>query len=118
MGMDRTVTFDAAPPAWPAVRDLLATRGFAVQMRMIDGQLAFPDEEPAADWRELRVAAAAGMVTVRRGTDRVELVVWGNADADLRKFWNALAWAWAKAGGGRIETPDGPRDPDTFADTP
>src|SRR5258708_4923977 len=66
MGMDQTVTFPGEPPEWPAVRDLLAARGFAVQTRMIDGELAFPDEAPRAGWRELRVGTPAGMVTPRR----------------------------------------------------
>ncbi len=46
---------------------------------MIDGQLAFPDEEPAADWRELRVGTPQGMVTVRRGKERMVFVTWGNS---------------------------------------
>src|SRR5205814_1612460 len=62
MGMSQTVTFSQGkPPAWPAVRDLLAGRGYPVQMRMIDGELAFPDEEPPETWRELRVASSQGM---------------------------------------------------------
>ena len=61
-----TASFTAGrPPSWPAVRDLLLRRGLAVKMRMIDGQPAFPDEEPADGWSEVRVAAADGMVTVR-----------------------------------------------------
>ena len=43
MGMEHTVTFPAgSPPSWPAARDLLASHGFPVQVRMIDGELAFP----------------------------------------------------------------------------
>jgi hypothetical protein len=75
---------------------------------MIDGELAFPDEEPAENWRELRLGTAAGaMVTVKRERDRVVLVVWGNADAGLVEAWNALTWAFAKAGSGKIHTADG-----------
>jgi hypothetical protein len=44
---------------------------------MIDGELAFPDEEPPEDWRELRIGTPEGMmVTIRRERDRVVLVVW------------------------------------------
>src|SRR5262249_59720799 len=101
MGMDRTVSFRGkAPPAWGAVANLLAARGYPVQMRMIDGELALPDEKPPEGWRELRVAAAGGMVTLRREGDRVACVTWGNADDGLRRLWNALAWALAAAGGG------------------
>ena len=67
MGMDQTVSFAGRPmPAWPAVRDLLQQHGFPVQVRMIDGQLAFPDEAPPENWRELRLGTPQGMVTVRR----------------------------------------------------
>jgi len=53
-----TATFaEGQAPSWPAVCALLARRGYPVQMRMIDGQPAFPDEAPPDDWREVRVAA-------------------------------------------------------------
>ena len=98
MGMDQSVIFASkALPSWPAVRALLQQRGLAVQMRMIDGQLAFPDEQPPENWTELRVALPQGMVTVRRGEDRLVFVTWGNADAALRQAWNALAWACTRS---------------------
>jgi hypothetical protein len=66
---------------------------------MIDGELAFPDEEPPQNWRELRLGTADGMmVTVRREGDRVVLVVWGNSDASLIRAWNALACTFAELG--------------------
>jgi hypothetical protein len=107
MGMDQTVSFRGAPPSWGAVRDLLARHGYPVQMRMIDGQLAFPDEAPPEGWRELRVGTPGGMVTLRREPGQMVLVVWGNADAGLRRAWNTLAWAVAEAGGGQVLTADG-----------
>ncbi len=109
MGMEQTVTFPAgAPPSWSAARDLLASRGFPMQVRMIDGELAFPDEEPPENWRELRVATPNGMmVAVKREGDRIVLVVWGNADARLVQAWNALTWAFAVSGDGTIHTADG-----------
>jgi len=73
---------------------------------MIDDQLAFPDETPGESWRELRVGSAAGMVTLRRGPDRITLVTWGNADMPLLRTRNALAWAFAEAGAGRIQSGD------------
>ena len=61
MGMDQTVSFAGRPtPAWAAVADLLARHGFPVQTRMIDGQLALPDEAPPEPWRELRVGTPQG----------------------------------------------------------
>jgi hypothetical protein len=116
MGMDQTVVFPGRPiPAWSEVAGLLARGGCPVQMRMIDGELAFPDEAPPENWREIRVGAAGGMVTIRRAPDQVVLVTWGNADPALRQLWNALAWAWAESGAGWVQTPDGPLDPAAFS---
>jgi hypothetical protein len=103
MGLELVVTFaNQRVPAWETVRELLARQGCAVQLRMIDGELAFPDETPPASWRELRVGAAAGMVTLRREPERVSLVVWGNADAGLLQLRDTLAKALAEAGGGQV----------------
>jgi hypothetical protein len=116
--MDQTVTFAGRPaPGWPAVRDLLAGLGYSVQLRMIDGELAFPDEEPPEAWRELRPGTPEGMVTLRRSAEGVTFVTWGNADDALRRAWNALTWAFAEAGGGTIGTPNGPVDAATFRRT-
>lgn len=108
MGMDQRVTFAAdRAPTWPRVAELLAGRGYPVQVKMIDGELAFPDEVPTEGWRELRVGTSPGMVTLRREADSVTLVTWGNADAALRQAWNALAWAVAELSGGAVQTPAG-----------
>jgi hypothetical protein len=104
-------------PSWPAVRDLLARRGRALKMRMIDGQPAFPDEAPPVDWREIRVAAADGMVTVRREGAWVAFVTWGNAGRGLLQAANTLAWAFAETGSGTIDGPRGPVDAATFLRT-
>jgi hypothetical protein len=115
MGMDRTVTLPSpAVPAWETVAALLGQHHFAVDMRMIDGQLAFPDEAPPQDWQELRVGTPQGMVTVRRAGNTLVFVTWGNADAPLRQAWNALAWAFATTGGGQVQTEEGPVDPAAF----
>jgi hypothetical protein len=107
--MDQTVQF--APdhaPSWPAVRDLLAACGFPLQLRMIDGELAFPDEEPSEAWSELRLATRDGQaITVKRDDSQFKLVVWGNADAKLIQSWNAVTWAFAQAGQGTIQTESG-----------
>ena len=103
-----------AVPAWERVGELLTRAGFPVQMRMIDGQLAFPDEQPTPSWAELRVGTPQGMVTVRREPDRVRLVTRGNADAAMLQAWDALAWAFAAAGNGLIEAPEGPQSPTDF----
>ncbi len=107
--MEQSVTFpEGSRPSWPAARDLLASHALTVQVRMIDGELAFPDEEPPENWRELRLGTREGrIVTVRRERDRVVLVVWENADAGLERLWKALTWAFAQAGKGTIHTRDG-----------
>jgi hypothetical protein len=108
MGQERVVTFaGGSVPPWPRVGELLTRCGFPTQMRMIDGELAFPDEPPPEAWSELRVGTAQGMVTIRREADRVRLVTWGNADAALLQAWNALTWAFAEAGGGLVESAKG-----------
>ena len=115
MGMDQTVSFAGKEmPSWAAVSGLLARHGFPVQTRMIDGQLAFPDETPPDEWKELRLGTPQGMVTLRRDADTVVFVTWGNADAALRQAWNALAWAFAEVGGGILQTPQGVVDAAMF----
>jgi hypothetical protein len=113
--MDHTVALGGKPiPAWPQLHGFLQQRGLALQMRMIDGQLAFPDQEPPDGWRELRVGSAPGMVTLRRTGDDVVCTIWGNADLLLRQLWNALAWALAELGGGQVVTAEGTFDPTAF----
>jgi hypothetical protein len=107
MGLEQTVKFPDTVPPWRDVRELLTRRGFPIQVRMIDGELAFPDEIPAEPWRELRVSSDAGMVTVRREQNRVALITWGNIDAPLLRLRNALAWAFAEVGNGRTQTDQG-----------
>src|SRR5262245_17993579 len=115
MGIEHTVLLPtAAPPAWPDVAALLAQAGLPVEMRMIDGELAFPDEAPPAEWRELRIAAAGAMVTLRRGAGQVVVVAWGNADAAQRRLYDAAAWALARAAGGRVRTAEGEVDAEVF----
>ena len=116
MGMDRRVRFVGGRlPEWSAVVAALAEAGLPVQMRMIDGELAFPDETPPETCRELRVAHAGAMATVRRGQQEIILVTWGNADEQAQKLWNALAWAFARVGDGQVLTEAGPMDAAAFA---
>ena len=118
MGMDQKVVFSAErTPAWPTLVELLAQKTFAIQMRMIDGELAFPDETPPDAWRELRVGTPGGMVTLRREPDGITLVTWGNADAKMRQAWNALTWAIAHLSGGAIQSASGVISSDQFANT-
>jgi hypothetical protein len=100
MGMDQKITFPPEKlPTWPVLCESMAQKNCPLQMRMIDGDLAFPDEQPPETWRELRVATAAGMITLRRESDGITLVTWGNADDKLREATNTLAGAIAQLAG-------------------
>jgi hypothetical protein len=115
MGMEHFVIMPGGTiPQWFAVRDLLAAHGFTVQLRMIDNQLAFPEEEPSPDWHELRLGTPQGMITVRREADRLRIVTWGNADAAMREAWNAIAWATAQSTDGSVDAPAGPMSAEQF----
>jgi hypothetical protein len=92
MGMDHKVSFRREKtPSWAQLKEALASRNLSLELRMIDGELAFPDETPPDTWRELRVGTPSGMITLRREIDGVTLVIWGNADENLRRDWNTLA---------------------------
>jgi len=62
---------------------------------MIDDQLAFPEETPPDDWRELRVASPTGMITIRRTAETITLVTWANIDDATRETRDHLAWAFS-----------------------
>jgi len=110
MGMEQTVTFPGGKiPPWTAVSHLLNRSGFPVQVRMIDGELAFPDETPPETWKEMRLGTPQGMVTLRRSRDHIVFVTWGNADPAMLQAWNALTWAFAEVADGRVIGPDGPK---------
>jgi hypothetical protein len=103
MGMEQKVVFGPTGcPSWSGVDELLKRHGYPVQMRMIDGQLAFPDETPGDAWQELRLGTSGGMITVRRQEMAVLLVTWGNADEAMRQAWNLLTWAFAEASRGQV----------------
>ena len=95
MGMTTHIT-TTATVAWPGIVSCLAAQGIAVQMRLIDGQLAFPHEEPPENWRELRVASNGKMVTLLKKEQGIDLVCWGNADEEALKFRDALALAFSQ----------------------
>ena len=118
MGMEQTVTFaPGALPTYEAVSALLTSQGFPLQLRMIDGELAFPDEKPSEGWRELRVGTPQGMITLRRAIDQLSFVTWGNADRALTQAWNALVWTYASTGGGQVLTERGPISADEYRKT-
>jgi hypothetical protein len=119
MGIDQTVIFpsEQAAPDWSTVRDWLTQRGLSVRMKLIDGEIALPDEQPPPDWAEIRVGGPEGMVSLGRQGERVQLTVWSEPAAELRRLWNALTLGFAIVGGGRVIRPDGEEmDPQRFTE--
>jgi hypothetical protein len=118
MGLTLTIEFPTGSvPQWDAIRSQLARVGALAPLRMIDGLPAFPDESPEPGWRELRIGASAGMVTLQRSGDALTCVIWGNADAALLAARDRIAWACAAAGGGTVVAPAGAVSADEFART-
>ena len=94
MGLDRAIHFaKERAPAWPALVERMAARGLVVQLRMIDGELCFPDEMPGDAWQELRLSTPRGMMTLRREPEGIRLVIWSNADAGLLQDRDNMAAA-------------------------
>lgn len=89
MGMELSV--QAPGLDWSKITNSLGQFEPRGTLRMADGQLTFPDEEPSPDWRELRVALPAGMVTLRRTPQGVDLVTWGNVPDSLLADRDKLA---------------------------
>lgn len=94
-------------PDWQQVHEHLQAQGQAVTIRMIDGLPAFPDEVPEPSWKELRVAMAGGMISIRKDLAQLVFVIWGNADAELLRSRDLLVHAFASHCQGSIELGDG-----------
>ena len=62
----------------------------------------------------MRLGTSGGMITLRRTANAVSVVTWENADPGMRDAWNAVTWAFAKAGNGRVMHADGPLSADDF----
>jgi hypothetical protein len=104
MGVERVVQFPSGPvPTWAAVSTKLTEAGEPPVLRMIDGELALPNETPPDGWSELRVSLSGGMVTLRRDGDAVRCIVWGTADPDLVRSRDACCAALAAAGGDGVQ---------------
>jgi hypothetical protein len=106
MGMEHVVRFpDGRLPDLARMMAILEERQFPVQVRMVDGALILPDEVPPDGWKEVRLGTPAGMVTLMRRGQELAVVTWGNADQVMQSAWNAVAWAAANAGQGKIVRP-------------
>ena len=116
MGLLGQVNFEHGRiPTWTEVSELLRVRAFPIQLRMIDGELALPDELPSESWQELRIGTPHGMVTLRREPTRIQFVIWGNAEPALQTARHVLAWTFAELGNGTVETEAGGCSPAEFA---
>lgn len=102
MGMSIVIQYPDTPPSWSAIRQGLIEKGVTPLMRMINGELSYPDEDPPENWGELRISIGPGMISLRKGADTLECVVWGNADATLQEHWKLLADVCAVVGNGKI----------------
>lgn len=89
MGMEVEIT--GADLGWSRIRGALDRFHPPGILRMVDGQLSFPDEVPGDDWKEIRVGLPAGMVTLRRGAQSLKLVTWGNIAPELVEQRDHLA---------------------------
>ena len=89
MGMSRSIAVSGTGPGWAELHSALVGLGLPPAVRMIDSLPAFPDEIPEETWRELRLGFATGMVTLRRQPGEWTCTIWGNADAELTRAWEA-----------------------------
>jgi hypothetical protein len=103
MGREIAVQIDEpAGVTWPAIRQTLLDHGVKAELRMADGELTYPADDPPESWREIRVSFEKRMVTVQRRENVIALVTWGDADLETLAFRNALAWAIAQKGPGVV----------------
>ncbi len=93
--MGQEITVEAATDVGAALARL-GDEGLVFQVVMVDGQLQAPKAPAPAAFRELRLRAAPGMVTIRRRGDALVLAVFGNADAPLVDAQRRLAAALAR----------------------
>lgn len=108
MGLERKVTFPSGViPDWKLIVAKFKELEIVPVLRMIDGQLAFPDEQPEANWSELRLGLPGGMVTLRREGASVRCLVWGNADAAMLMGRDQCCWVVAAAGEGTVVDDEG-----------
>ncbi len=97
MGMEKLVPFTTVAPSWENIQREASKAGVALTVRMIDNLPAFPDEIPEPGWKELRVASAEGMMSLRQQPGVLAVIVWGNADQALQRDWAIVADACARA---------------------
>jgi hypothetical protein len=92
VGLELVVAKGAARPLASLV-EALAAAGIAATVIMVDGGLVAPAVPLPAAWRDVRLRAAEGTVTLARRGDDLAVVVFGNADEALRSLQARIAVA-------------------------
>jgi hypothetical protein len=93
MGQEIVIPTSKQSWSWEDFLEHCQRKNLSMEMRMIDGNLAFPDEKPEPDWREVRIATANGMITLRRELGAIRFVIWGNASPELMEDHRQIAEA-------------------------
>ena len=94
MGLEIVVPDETPPPLEEVVARLHAD-GVTAMVVMIDGALVAPGKPLPTEWRDARLRTPAGTVTLARRPGAIAVVVFGNADADLRRAQEQVARALA-----------------------
>jgi hypothetical protein len=76
----------APPPEWTlgALLTRLAQLGLRCTIVMIDGTLVMPNVPPPPRFDDVRLKTPAGTLALKRRSDGVAVVAFGNADAALQ----------------------------------
>ncbi|MGL4420199.1 MAG: hypothetical protein ACRCZF_06015 [Gemmataceae bacterium] len=105
MGVQREIQAIQVPLEWDRLAETLQALGFPMQVRMVDGLPAFPDEVPEPGWKELRVAIGGGMLTLRYATlTTMQVVGWSNLDQTMQKALDCLTATIAEQTRGTVQT--------------
>ncbi len=106
---------DGSALEWPAFVVALAEYRLAPVVRMIDGLPAFPDEIPGEGWREVRVSAADGMITIHASPTGYRFTIWNDTASSFVNAWQTLVYVAAQQIGGSVVLGDARVSPEKFA---
>src|SRR5688572_28136284 len=94
MGQEIHVDWPSASPCpLGPVLEKLAEGGLTCFIVMVEGNLQAPQTPPPSEWREVRLKCQAGTIALRRGSDGIHVVIFGNADDALREAQQRVAAA-------------------------
>ena len=88
--MGQSLTVDGAV-SLAALLQKLERAGTPAQIVMVDGALVMPTAAPPAQWRDVRLRAQAGTLALKREGTRVDVIVFGNADAAMLTLQHQVA---------------------------